>query len=128
MRIKRSILLAASVLGLVTTGTAGVLKMKPAQTSFLLNPAGEGRRVYLSHNCYGCHGGRAGGGMGPSFRREAPEYGDLSEAVLEGEDRGMPAYRNVSATDITNLSAYFKTLGTSSEPTFTRWWEATPSQ
>jgi len=74
------------------------------------------------------HGGRAGGGMGPSFRREAPEYGDLSEAVLEGEDRGMPAYRNVSATDITNLSAYFKTLGTSSEPTFTRWWEATPSQ
>ena len=26
----------------------------------------DGRQLFLSYNCVGCHGGRAGGGMGPS--------------------------------------------------------------
>jgi mono/diheme cytochrome c family protein len=92
-----------------------------------VDPAGEGGESYLSNNCYGCHGGRAGGGMGPNFRRERPESGDLGEAVRQGEEGGMPAYRNLTATDITNLSGYFKTLGTTAEPTFTRWWETIPT-
>src|SRR5207248_9628605 len=28
----------------------------------------EGRRLFVQYNCSGCHGGRAGGGMGPSLR------------------------------------------------------------
>ncbi len=28
-----------------------------------LTPAQEGRKVFLSQNCYGCHGGRGGGGI-----------------------------------------------------------------
>jgi mono/diheme cytochrome c family protein len=93
-----------------------------------LNPAGEGRRVYLRENCYGCHGGRSGGGMGPNFRGERPEAGDLGEAIREGEEGGMPAYPNLTALDISNLAAYFATLRTSAEPTFTHWWETIPSQ
>jgi len=93
-----------------------------------LSPAGEGRRVFLRENCYGCHGGRSGGGMGPNFRGDRPDSGDVREAVLQGEEGGMPAYPTMSALDITNLSAYFRSLRTASEPTFTHWWEAVPTQ
>src|SRR5206468_1685070 len=59
-----------------------------------LTPVEEGRRVFLSHNCYGCHGVRAGGTSfgAPQFRSDKAELGDLTEAVREGEDRGMPAF------------------------------------
>jgi hypothetical protein len=40
----------------------------------------------------------------------------------------MPAYPHLTAQDISNLSAYFRTLRTSAEPTFTHWWEAVPSK
>ncbi len=95
-----------------------------------LNPAGEGRRVYLANNCYGCHGENGGGSpMGaPKFRTSKPDMGDLTEAVRQGEDEGMPAFPKLTTTDINNLYAYFRSLGTSAEPTFLRWWEAVPSQ
>jgi len=99
-----------------------------ATVASALSPAGEGRRVYLRENCYGCHGGRSGGGMGPNFRGERPDSGDVREAVLQGEEGGMPAYPTMSAQDITNLSAYFRSLRTASEPVFTHWWEAVPTQ
>ena len=66
--------------------------------------------------------------MGPNFRSERPDAGDVGEAVREGEDEGMPAYPNLTSQDIQNLAAYFRTLRTSAEPTFTHWWEPVPSQ
>jgi cytochrome c oxidase cbb3-type subunit 3 len=99
-----------------------------ATATLALGPAGEGRRVYLRENCYGCHGGRAGGGMGPEFRGDKPDSGDVGEVIHQGEEGGMPAYPHLKAKDIKNLSAYFRTLRTQSEPTFTHWWEANPSQ
>jgi cytochrome c551 len=93
-----------------------------------LGPAEEGRRVYLRENCYGCHGGRGGGGMGPAFRSDKPDQGDVSEAVRQGEDEGMPAYPNLTTLDIQNLTAYLRSLRTSAEPTFTHWWEAVPTR
>jgi cytochrome c551 len=98
-----------------------------ATVATALTPAEEGRRVYLRDNCYGCHGGRAGGGMGPSFRGNRPDGEDVSEAVREGKDEGMPAYPNMTRLEIQNLSAYFRSLRTRSEPTFTHWWEPVPS-
>ncbi len=90
-----------------------------------LTPAQEGRKVFLSQNCYGCHGGRGGGGMGPDLREEAE---DVGEAVHQGLEGGMPAYPGVTAVQIQNLQAYFRSMGSSAEPTFTHWWEAVPKQ
>ena len=94
-----------------------------------LTSAEEGRRAYLANNCYGCHGGRAGGTSfgAPQFRSEGAELGDLTEVIREGGDRGMPAFPNLTATDINNLYAYFQSLRTPSEPIFNLWWEAVPT-
>jgi mono/diheme cytochrome c family protein len=94
-----------------------------------LSPAEEGRKVWMANNCYGCHGVRAGGSgfNAPPFRREKPEADDLNEVLREGGEGGMPAFPSLTATDIANLTAYFDSLGTSSEPIFLRWWEAVPT-
>ena len=118
MQVKLRMFGSVVGLGLMLTATAA-----PA-----LTPAEEGRRVYLEQNCYGCHGGRGGGGMGPALRREKPDLDDVSDAVRKGERRGMPAYPNLTALDIRNLTAYFRSLRTPSEPTFTHWWEPVPTR
>lgn len=93
-----------------------------------LGPAEEGRRIFLRENCYICHGGRGGGAMGPNLRSDRPDDDDVEEAVRQGKEKGMPAYPNLTRQDIENLTAYFRTLRTRAEPTFTHWWEPVPSQ
>jgi cytochrome c551 len=115
MRVMPRVFGSIACLGLLLAATA----------ASALDAAGEGRRVFLRENCYGCHGGRAGGGMGPNLRREAE---DVGEAVRQGRGNGMPAYPNLTSQDIQNLSAYFHTLRSNAEPTFTHWWEPVPSQ
>jgi cytochrome c551 len=88
-----------------------------------------GRKVFLRENCYICHGGRAGGGMCPSLRDRRPDESDVEEFVLNGSPSGMPSFRaRVTAREIRDLAAYFKTLRSPEEPTFTHWWEAVPVQ
>ncbi len=114
----------------VTALACALLSLAMTASAQQLTPAEEGRRLFLANNCYGCHGGRAGGSSfgAPQFRRERPELGDLTEAIREGEDRGMPAFPNLNnTTAINNLYAYLQTLGTSSEPIFNRWWEPMPT-
>ena len=83
-----------------------------------------GRNVFLRENCYICHGGRAGGGMCPSFREDPPDESDIRHAVEEGTESGMPAYGNrVSRDEMEDIAAYFETLRSVREPTFTHWWE-----
>ena len=118
MQIKRKVFGAAAGAALLLTATA----------AFPLSPAGEGRRVFLRENCYGCHGGRAGGGMGPNFRDNRPLPSDVVSAVQQGVSTGMPSYPALTLVDIQNLSAYFQSLRTAAEPTFTHWWEAVPSR
>jgi mono/diheme cytochrome c family protein len=90
-----------------------------------LDAAGEGRRTFLKLNCYGCHGMFAAGGMGPNIVHA--ERGDVQEAVMQGEDGGMPSFRTrVSPTDIDNLTAYLKSIGTPNEPVFMDWWKKVP--
>jgi len=92
-----------------------------------LGPAGEGRRLYLKLNCYSCHGMAAGGGMGPKIVRAG--YGDVSEALLQGESEGMRSYRSyVTSTDISNIAAYLGSIGTVNEPKFRDWWVAVPTK
>lgn len=89
-----------------------------------------GRRVFLRENCYICHGGRAGGGMCPSLREDPPDKSDIDDVIEEGTESGMPSYAGrVSEREIEDLAAYFETLRTPREPTFTHWWEpGVPSQ
>jgi mono/diheme cytochrome c family protein len=91
----------------------------------MLDSAGEGRRAYLKLNCYGCHGMFAVGAMGPNIIRAERE--DVSEALLEGKDGGMPSYRTyVTSTDISNLTSYLNSIGTPREPVFMDWWKKVP--
>ena len=56
----------------------------------------EGRELFVRMNCSGCHGGRAGGGMGPSLRDEDWLYGNTDQqifsTILEGRAHGMPSW------------------------------------
>ena len=90
-----------------------------------LPPEGEGRRVFLRENCYGCHGGRAGGGMGPNLRDGRRE--PVEEYIHEGFEYGMPGF-DLPEIDVRNLEAYFRSLRTPREPVFTHWWEPVPTR
>jgi cytochrome c551 len=118
MQVKPIVLQSFVCVGLVFAAT----------TAWALNSAGEGRRTFLSENCYGCHGGRGGGGMGPNFRDDRPDAHDVSDAVSQGKPGGMPPFPNLTSRDVNNLAAYFKSLRSNEEPTFTHWWEAVPTQ
>ena len=89
-----------------------------------------GRKVYLRENCYICHGGRVGGGMCPSFRDDPRDQSDVEDAVFNGTSPGMPSYRGrITQQEIADIAAYFATLRSVREPTFTHWWEpGTPTR
>ena len=81
----------------------------------------EGRRLFVAYNCSGCHGGRAGGGMGPSLRDSLWTYGSsdtqLLSDILEGRSAGMPAWGKVIPEDqIWKIIAYIRTFRTPQEP------------
>lgn len=81
----------------------------------------DGRRLFIWFNCYGCHGGRAGGGMGPSLRDAAWLYGSSEQAIFdsiaEGRPHGMPAWGTVlPQSEIWKLTAYIKSMGSAREP------------
>jgi mono/diheme cytochrome c family protein len=126
MQIKLGMFVSAASLGLLLAAGAGALS--PPDDGGNGGSPVEGRRVFLANNCYGCHGGHAGGGMGPNFRDDRPTADDVENAVEDGKPGGMPAFRNLKDQDIRNLVAYINSLRTPAEPTFTHWWEPVPSQ
>jgi cytochrome c oxidase cbb3-type subunit 3 len=82
--------------------------------------AGEGRQLFVRFNCSGCHGGRAGGGMGPSLRDPDWIYGSTDaqvfSSIAEGRGYGMPAWgTKLNEDQIWKLVAYIKTLRTQNE-------------
>ena len=81
----------------------------------------EGRKLFVAYNCSGCHGGRAGGGMGPSLRDSLWIYGNsdtqLLSTISEGRSAGMPAWgARIPQQQIWKLITYIRTLGTAQEP------------
>jgi cytochrome c oxidase cbb3-type subunit 3 len=81
----------------------------------------EGRQLFVRFNCSGCHGGRAGGGMGPSLRDVDWRYGNadaqIFSSITEGRDQGMPAWgTKVTEDQIWKLVAYVQSLRTPDEP------------
>jgi len=83
--------------------------------------AAEGRQLFVRFNCSGCHGGRAGGGMGPSLRDVDWIYGkrdaQVYSSIAEGRAHGMPSWQpRLTADQIWKLVTYIKALRTSHEP------------
>lgn len=81
----------------------------------------DGRKLFVRFNCSGCHGGRAGGGMGPSLRDPEWIYGSrdasIHDSIAQGRAHGMPAWGTKLPDDyVWKLTAYIKSLGTPSEP------------
>ena len=81
----------------------------------------EGRQLFVQYNCSGCHGGRAGGGMGPSLRDASWIYGgsdvQIYDSIFEGRPNGMPTWgTKLSAAQIWKIVAYIRTLNTAREP------------
>ena len=83
--------------------------------------AGEGRQLFIRFNCSGCHGGRAGGGMGPSLRDTDWLYGSkdtqVFSSITEGRANGMPSWQTrMTAEQTWKLVTYIKALRTRNEP------------
>jgi cytochrome c oxidase cbb3-type subunit 3 len=80
----------------------------------------EGRRLFVQYNCSGCHGGRAGGGMGPSLRDNDWIYGSADaqvfDSIAHGRGHGMPTWgTKLNEDQIWKLVAYIKSFRTANE-------------
>ncbi|MGA0587375.1 c-type cytochrome [Dyella sp. KRB-257] len=81
----------------------------------------EGRKLFVRYNCSGCHGGHAGGGMGPSLRDQDWIYGssddDVFDSIVQGRAHGMPAWGSrITDDQVWMLVAYIRALRTPQEP------------
>jgi hypothetical protein len=82
-----------------------------------------GREIFISHNCYGCHGGLAGGAMGPSLRDTTWKYGGTDSAIYhsihDGRPLGMPPWAGrLDDRQIGALIQYIRSIRTKDEPQF----------
>ncbi len=82
-----------------------------------LGAIGEGRDLFVHMTCSGCHGGHAGGGMGPSLRDVDWIYGSteaqIFSSIAEGRAHGMPAWGTKLPDDqVWKLVAYITSLRT----------------
>jgi cytochrome c oxidase cbb3-type subunit 3 len=82
-----------------------------------------GRGYFIKYNCYGCHGGLAGGAMGPSLRDTIWKYGgsdsSIALSIAQGRPLGMPTWQGIIPPEqIRLLVDYIKSLRTDAEPKF----------
>jgi len=82
----------------------------------------EGRQLFVAMNCAGCHGGHAGGGMGPSLRSPGEWlYGNtpanIFDSISMGRGKGMPAWGTKLPPEVIwKIALYIQSLGTPEEP------------
>ena len=107
------------------TGYVGTIQPIAMRANYAGNvqQAVAGRQAFLKYNCYGCHGGLAGGAMGPSLRDDEWKYGGTDEQILaslhQGRPGGMPAWRGVaSEQELRDMITYIRSMRTPQEPTF----------
>ena len=88
--------------------------------------ARQGRVLFLQNNCFGCHGGLAGGGMGPSLRDTTWKYGGTDAAIYasihDGRPMGMPTWgKTLTPDQIRTLVTYIRSLRSTAEPKLFFW-------
>jgi len=85
------------------------------------NAVVQGRKLFDSMNCSGCHAALGGGGMGPPLSDREWIYGGEPAAIylsiVQGRPNGMPAWgRALPPQSIWQLVAYIRTLGEAPAP------------
>lgn len=75
----------------------------------------EGRQLFISFNCSGCHGAAGGGGMGPPLADAKWIYGrqpqNVFQSVVEGRPNGMPSFGGkIPEGALWKIVAYVRTL------------------
>lgn len=95
---------------------------RQAQSAPLCNPyegnsaaIAQGRRLFQSMNCVGCHASQGGGGMGPPLSDTQWIYGSEPQqiflTIVQGRPNGMPSFaRALPQDDVWKLVAYVRTL------------------
>ena len=108
-----------------TTSAGGEAAPSVAMRPFHGDPqqARLGRYLFVRDNCYGCHGGLAGGAMGPSLRDTVWKYGGSDQQIYasihDGRPMGMPTWgSSLTPGQIRALVTYIRSLRTSAEPQF----------
>jgi cytochrome c oxidase cbb3-type subunit III len=102
------------VLSQLTPGSAS--SAVPGESPFQNNAYGmaEGKRLFDSYNCSGCHA-HGGGGMGPPLMDDEWIYGNypanIFATIVEGRPNGMPSFRNkIPDQQVWQLVAYVQSM------------------
>ncbi len=105
--------LALVACGDKTTDTSGGMDdeatddtVEPSVEDIDATPEELGKALYES-NCLGCHGSDALGASGPGIQVESDE--SFYNAIQNG-DGAMPAFPDLTDTDIANIILYVRTL------------------
>jgi len=74
----------------------------------------EGKRLFDSYNCSGCHA-HGGGGMGPPLMDDQWIYGsrpaNIFATIVEGRPNGMPSFRNkIPDQQVWELVAFIQSM------------------
>jgi mono/diheme cytochrome c family protein len=83
----------------------------------------QGRQLFIEYNCYGCHGGLAGGAMGPSLRDTTWKFGGtdsmIYHSIHDGRPMGMPPWAGrLNDRQIGAIIEYIHSMRTKDEPQF----------
>jgi len=75
----------------------------------------QGRKLFQSMNCNGCHAPQGGGGMGPPLSDDQWIYGSepaqIFLTIMQGRPNGMPSFsRALPEDEVWKLVAYVRTL------------------
>jgi cytochrome c oxidase cbb3-type subunit III len=76
----------------------------------------QGRQLFQSFNCGGCHGASGGGGIGPPLADEQWIYGgsaaNIYATIVQGRPNGMPAFGpSLQGELVWKLAVYVRSLG-----------------
>ena len=86
----------------------------------------EGRMLFTSMNCDGCHGGGGAGFVGPSLNDGRWRYGgtdgEIYQTIFFGRPRGMPAYGGILQEPVVwKLVSYIRSLEPAETVPTERW-------
>jgi mono/diheme cytochrome c family protein len=91
---------------------AFVLMPQPAHPSQSIAPpnAGNGKRLFMTHFCYSCHGTEGQGGAGPRLVARATP--DSLVRYVRKPSGVMPAYtsKSISERDLIDIHAYLRSI------------------
>jgi cytochrome c oxidase cbb3-type subunit 3 len=80
----------------------------------------QGRQLFMSFNCAGCHGASGGGGIGPPLADDQWIYGgsdaNIYATIVQGRPNGMPAFGpSLQGEVVWKLAAYVRSLSARAE-------------